>query len=190
VALRLIFVEANLQGSDLIKSRCERAVRLQGEILCVCLDPFVSKMRNAVQRARKISSLGQSELFNRIRPGAIRRWRLHHSTQTRLEELAQKHNPNIQGWINYLGHFYGSRLSRALLRIDAFLTLWARRKFRRLRRRPRSARAWLRHLRREQPNLFAHWRFVDITGRTSGAVFVSRVPSVKTAARNCVRDEG
>ena len=100
----------------------------------------------------------------------IRRWRLHHSTQTRLEELAQKYNPYIQGWINYFGHFYGSRLSRALLRIDAFLTLWARRKFRRLRRRPRSARAWLRHVRREQPNLFAHWRFVDITGRTSGAV--------------------
>jgi hypothetical protein len=58
VALRLIFAELNLQGSDLIRSRRERAARLLGEIFGVCRDPFVSKMRNAVQRASKILLAG------------------------------------------------------------------------------------------------------------------------------------
>jgi hypothetical protein len=62
-ALRLIFVELNLQGSDLIGSRRERAARLLGEIFGVCRDPFVSKMRDAVQRAGKISRLGQIGVF-------------------------------------------------------------------------------------------------------------------------------
>lgn len=100
----------------------------------------------------------------------IRSWRLHHRVETGLEDLAQRYNTYVQGWINYFGHFYGSRLSSTLLRIDAFLTLWARRKYRRLTRRPRTARAWLSRVRQARPDLFAHWRFVDIRGRTSGAV--------------------
>ena len=100
----------------------------------------------------------------------IRQWHLHHWTQMNLDDLAGRYNAHIQGWINYFGCFYGSRLSRTLLQIDAYLTQWARRKYRRLRRRPRSARAWLRRVRVTAQNLFAHWRFVDIGGRTSGAV--------------------
>jgi hypothetical protein len=87
-----------------------------------------------------------------------------------LDDLASRYNAYIRGWVNYFGHFYGSHLSRALLRIDAFLTQWARRKYRRLSRRPRSARAWLSRVRSATPDLFAHWRFVNADGRTSGAV--------------------
>ena len=32
--------------------------------------------------------------------------------------------------------------------------------------------------------------FASASGRTSGAVFVSRVPPVQTAVRNCMGDEG
>jgi len=56
-AWRLIFVDLNLQGSDLTRSRRERATRLVGEIFGVCRDPFVSMMRNVLQRASKISRL-------------------------------------------------------------------------------------------------------------------------------------
>jgi hypothetical protein len=63
VDLRLIFAELNLQGSDLIRSRRERAARLLGEIVGVCRDPLVSKMRNVVQQASKISRLGQIGVF-------------------------------------------------------------------------------------------------------------------------------
>jgi RNA-directed DNA polymerase len=101
---------------------------------------------------------------------AIRQWRLHHWTQMSLSDLAEKYNTYVQGWIGYFGHFYGSRLSLTLRRIDVFLIRWARRKYRRLQRRPKGAREWLAQVRRADPTLFAHWRFVGIGDRTSGAV--------------------
>jgi hypothetical protein len=55
--LALDFRPFDLQGSDLTRSRRERAARLLGEIFGVCRDPFVSMMSNAVQRASKISRL-------------------------------------------------------------------------------------------------------------------------------------
>ena len=100
----------------------------------------------------------------------IRRWRLHRWTQMSLDELASRYNVYLHGWINYFGCFYGSQLSQTLLRFDAFLTQWARRKYRRLRRRPRTARAWLSRVRSAAPGLFAHWSFVNVGGRASGAV--------------------
>ena len=87
-----------------------------------------------------------------------------------LSDLAEKYNTYVQGWIGYFSHFYASRLSSTLRRIDVFLIRWARRKYRRLRRRPKGAREWLAQVRRADPTLFAHWRFVDMGGRTSGAV--------------------
>lgn len=100
----------------------------------------------------------------------IRGWSLHRWVQMSLEDLAATYNKYIQGWIGYFGHFYGGRLSQVLRRIDVFLIRWARQKFRRLRRRPRGARYWLMHVRRSQPTLFAHWRFVNEGSWTSGAV--------------------
>jgi hypothetical protein len=101
---------------------------------------------------------------------AIRGWRLHHWTQMSLEDLATRYNAYIRGWIGYFGHFYGGRLSQVLRRIDVYLIRWARRKYRRLMRRPRGARYWLAQVRRADPALFAHWRFVAEGGRTAGAV--------------------
>jgi hypothetical protein len=56
-AWRLNFGDLDLQGSDLTRSRRECATRLLDEIFGVCRDPFVWMMRNAVQRASKISRL-------------------------------------------------------------------------------------------------------------------------------------
>ncbi len=100
----------------------------------------------------------------------IRRWALHHRSDKSLEDLAKMYNPYIQGWINYFRHFYGSQLHSTLRRIDAYLIRWARRKFKRLYRRPKGARDWLARVRRADPTLFAHWRFMYANGRTSGAV--------------------
>jgi RNA-directed DNA polymerase len=100
----------------------------------------------------------------------IRRWKLHHRSDKTLEDLARIFNPYIQGWINYYSHFYRSALYGTLRRIDAFLLRWARNKFKRLRTRPKGAREWLARVIRAKPNLFAHWRLLHVTGRTSGAV--------------------
>ena len=100
----------------------------------------------------------------------IRRWTLHHHSDKSLENLAETYNPYITGWINYFGHFYREQLRLTLLRIDAYLIRWARRKFKRLRGRSRGARQWLARVRRARPTLFPHWRFFNVGCRTSEAV--------------------
>jgi RNA-directed DNA polymerase len=47
---------------------------------------------------------------------------------------------------------------------------WARRKFKRLRRKTKGARDWFDRLRRANPTLLAHWQLCHGNGRTSGAV--------------------
>jgi Group II intron, maturase-specific domain./Reverse transcriptase (RNA-dependent DNA polymerase). len=100
----------------------------------------------------------------------IRRWSLHTRSDKALADLARMVNPSIRGWINYYSHFYKSALYPTLRRIDAVLIRWARRKFKRLRRRPRGARTWLARVMRASPDLFAHWPFLRGQGRTLGAV--------------------
>ncbi len=100
----------------------------------------------------------------------IRRWTLHRHSDKSLENLAATYNPYITGWINYFGHFYRTQLRPALLRIDAYLIRWARRKFKRLRGRSKGARQWLARVRRANPTLFSYWRFFNVGSRTSEAV--------------------
>ena len=131
-------------------------------------------------RARKTMWRGQIQT-HRFMPAAspkalksisrtIRRWRLHHHSDKALHDLADKYNPYIRGWINYFGHFCREQLRATLLHIDAYLIRWARRKFKRLRGRPKGARDWLARIRRASPTLFPHWRFFNVGGRTSEAV--------------------
>ena len=87
-----------------------------------------------------------------------------------LQDLANMYNPYIGGWINYYGQFYRAQLRSTLQRIDGYLVRWARRKYKRLRERPKGTRDWLARVRRADPNLFAHWRLVNVGGRTSEAV--------------------
>jgi group II intron reverse transcriptase/maturase len=100
----------------------------------------------------------------------IRRWTLHLHNDKSLEDLAAFANPHIRGWINYFGTFYRTKLRPTLKRIDLYVIRWARRKFKRLRRKTRGTRDWFDRLRRANPTLFAHWQLCHGNGRTSGAV--------------------
>jgi RNA-directed DNA polymerase len=80
------------------------------------------------------------------------------------------YNSKIRGWINYYSHFYKTRLRPTLRRIDAYVIRWARRKYKRMARRPRGAKDWFGRLRRVRPLLFAHWLLCYGNDRTSGAV--------------------
>jgi group II intron reverse transcriptase/maturase len=100
----------------------------------------------------------------------VRRWALHHRSDKSLTELAAKHNPCIRGWLNYYSHFFPTQLRPTLIRIDAYVIRWARRKFKRMRHRTRGARDWFARFRRANPHLFAHWVLCHGNGRTSGAV--------------------
>jgi group II intron reverse transcriptase/maturase len=94
----------------------------------------------------------------------IRGWGLQRRSDQSLEQLAQRYNPVLRGWINYFSHFYKSALVPTLRRLDADLVRWARRKYKRFRQRPRQARIWLARLARTQPNLFAHWQLLRGNG--------------------------
>jgi RNA-directed DNA polymerase len=86
----------------------------------------------------------------------VRRWALHHCRDKSLQDLAAMYNACIRGWINYYNHFYKTQLRPTLKRIDLYVILWARRKFKRLRRKTKGARDWFDRLRRVDPTLFAH----------------------------------
>jgi RNA-directed DNA polymerase len=100
----------------------------------------------------------------------IRHWALHHRSDKSLSDLAAMYNPCIRGWINYYSHFYPTQLRPTLKRIDAYVTRWARRKYKRMVHWTKGARDWFDRLRRTNPTLFAHWPLCHGNGRTSGAV--------------------
>jgi RNA-directed DNA polymerase len=88
----------------------------------------------------------------------IRSWHLAKRSDKSLDDLARMFNSIVQGWINYYGRFYKSRLLYFLRRLNRHLMRWACRKYKRLKRRERRAVTWLAEIARRSPRLFAHWR--------------------------------
>jgi RNA-directed DNA polymerase len=88
----------------------------------------------------------------------IRSWHLARRSDKSLDDLARMFNNIVQGWINYYGRFYRSRLLYFLRRLNRHLTRWACRKYKRLKRRERRAMNWLAEIAQRSPRLFAHWR--------------------------------
>jgi RNA-directed DNA polymerase len=68
-------------------------------------------------------------------------------------------NKVVQGWINYYGRFYKSRLYPTLRNINHDLVIWARKKYKRMRAGNRRAKKWIARIAQREPSLFAHWRF-------------------------------
>ena len=89
----------------------------------------------------------------------IRSWHMAKRSDKSLSDLARMFNSVVQGWINYYGRFYKSRLLYFLRRLNNHLVRWVCRKYKqRLRNRERRAMAWLAEIARRSPRLFAHWR--------------------------------
>ena len=87
----------------------------------------------------------------------IASWRIHRRTNQTLNEIARWLNPVLRGWLNYFTVFYPSKVIPLCERIDRHLVRWARRKYKRLGRSDKRARAWLNDVRELAPRLFAHW---------------------------------
>ncbi len=89
----------------------------------------------------------------------IRSWHLSRRSDKSLGDLARMFNSIVQGWINYYGRFYKSRLVYFLRRLNDHLVRWACRKYKqRLRNRERRAMELLAGVAMRYPGLFAHWR--------------------------------
>jgi len=99
----------------------------------------------------------------------VRAWHLGRRSDKDLSSLARAINAQVRGWINYYGAFYRSELYFLAGRIDDHLVRWVMRKFKRLKRKPAGAWAWLLAARQRQPRLFVHWYLVSPTSRPARA---------------------
>jgi len=82
--------------------------------------------------------------------------RLHRRTSQTLNDLAADINPKVGGWLAYFTVFYSTAVIPLCERIDRHLMRWAKRKYKRLKKSNRKAREWLKRVRSQDPNLFAH----------------------------------
>ena len=90
----------------------------------------------------------------------IREWRMASTRNNqRLEDLARLVNPVVRGWMNYYGRYYRSKCVQVLRHLNEALAAWARRKYKRLRRRERASMHWLGRIARRDPMLFALWQY-------------------------------
>lgn len=87
----------------------------------------------------------------------VRSWHLHTRSELSFQELARRINPVVAGWINYYGRFRPWELNPFLMRINAYLVRWIRRKYKRLAAK-RKAIAKMQEIARRYPRMFAHWR--------------------------------
>jgi group II intron reverse transcriptase/maturase len=89
----------------------------------------------------------------------IRDWRMASTrNHQRLEDLARFTNPVVRGWMNYYGRFYRSKCVQVLRHFNEALARWARRKFKRFRRRERASMHWLGCIARRDSSLFVLWQ--------------------------------
>jgi RNA-directed DNA polymerase len=89
----------------------------------------------------------------------IRSWRMASTRNNqRLEDLARLVNPSVRGWMNYYGRFYRSKCVQVLRHLNEALAAWARRKYKRFRRRERASMHWLGRIAQRDVKLFVLWQ--------------------------------
>lgn len=100
-----------------------------------------------------------STKFAKAIRATIREWRMASSRNNQsLEDLARLVNPSVRGWMSYYGRYYRSKLVQVLRHLNVALAAWARRKYKRFRRRERASMYWLGRIARRDPNLFVLWQ--------------------------------
>jgi RNA-directed DNA polymerase len=87
----------------------------------------------------------------------IRGLRLRQQQQLSLDDIAQRLNPLLRGWIAYYGRYTPSALRPIYQHVDLTLVGWVRRKFKRLATRKTQAYCYLKAQDRENVDLFVHW---------------------------------
>ena len=120
-------------------------------------------------RARSLRSKG-GKLFDRFAPAIspvvlklkgreFRDMRIHRRTGLSLDGLAAMINPVVAGWMDYYGRHCRWELYPLLVRVNSYVTRWARNKYKRLRAFGRLV-AWWHGIFDRDPELFAQWRWV------------------------------
>lgn len=109
-----------------------------------------------------ISQTSQKEIRQ-----TIRRWHLQLKTDKSIDDLSKMLNPVIRGWWNYYGKFHKSQLDTIGRHLDWRLSLWVRRKYKKLKDHKGRAYEYVKTMAGRQPYLFAHWtRWQEVDSRS------------------------
>ena len=79
-------------------------------------------------------------------------------THLSLDDIAEKLNPLLRGWIGYYGRYAPWQLEPMLRHVNLTLRRWVMRKFKRFAGRKVAAARFLERLVKTRANLFVHWR--------------------------------
>ncbi|WP_232423148.1 group II intron maturase-specific domain-containing protein [Leptospira noguchii] len=90
----------------------------------------------------------------------IREWNLQLMTPKTIKDISRLYNPVLRGWLNYYGAFYKTEMRRVFEHFDRKVALWARRKYKKLRRLKRKSIYWLGKIARRESWLFTHWQII------------------------------
>ena len=93
----------------------------------------------------------------------IRDLNLRRQTQLAVNDIAQRLNPLLRGWIEYYGRYAPSALYPLLRYVNQTLVAWAMRKFKRFKDHKIRASRFLQRLAAERSELFVHWQ-LGMTG--------------------------
>lgn len=92
----------------------------------------------------------------------IKEWHLLWMTNKSLQDIAERFNPVIQGWLNYYGKYGKRELTKVLEHINLHLCQWFRRKHKSYKRKKELTRKVMTSIALREPRMFAHWK-VGIT---------------------------
>lgn len=80
------------------------------------------------------------------------------STNQTIEEIADKLNPKLRGWINYYGKFRKYEMNKIFRRLNKRLVKWIQNRYKHLRGQLQKAYGRLIEIYKSNPKLFAHWQ--------------------------------
>jgi len=89
----------------------------------------------------------------------VKTWNTLKTAGCQIEDIAEEANLVIQGWINYYGKFYKTRLKDFMREINLRIVKWARSKYLKVRPTVIKGLKWLHSISLKQPDLFAHWTY-------------------------------
>ena len=108
--------------------------------------------KNFMAFTAEISPTNKKRIIQTIRELGV--WR---DTRVEIQSIAAQLNAKLRGWITYYGLYSKRSLRIALLKVEERLVKWLKKKHK---AGTRKARAKLKVIRRENPELFYHWKIV------------------------------
>lgn len=120
-------------------------------------------------RARTVENAHDKSVFMGFNPAVskeatkamrskMRDCKWHRRSDLELGDIAKSFNPVLQGWINYYGKYYPSKLNYTLQHFTRILVKWTMRKYKRFRGKKIKAIKYLKAFIENNLNLFAHWK--------------------------------